>query len=70
MSNYKKESIAIRTLLALLAEEAYEEHGHDDEQVYEFMETGCDVIYSHLRDLIPQAMADYRDANDPWERGL
>ena len=70
MSNYKKESIAIRTLLALLAEEAYEELGNDDEQVHEYMEIGCDVIYSQLRDLIPQAMADYRFDNDPSERGL
>jgi len=70
MSNYKKESIAIRTLLALLAEEAYEELGNDDEQVHEYMEMGCDVIYSQLRDLIPQAMADYRFDNDPSERGL
>jgi len=70
MSNYKKESIAIRTLLALLAEEAYEKHGDDDEQVHEHMEMGCDVIYSQLRDLIPQAMADYMFDNDPSERGL
>jgi len=70
MSNYKKESIAIRTLLALLAEEAYEDHGNDDEQVHEYMEMGCEVIYSQLRDLIPQAMADYRFDNDPSERGL
>tara|TARA_R110002153_G_scaffold53194_1_gene148627 strand:+ start:478 stop:690 length:213 start_codon:yes stop_codon:yes gene_type:complete len=70
MSNYKKESIAIRTLLALLAEEAYEELGNDDEQVHEYMEIGSDVIYSRLRDLIPQAMADYRFDNDPSERGL
>jgi len=70
MSNYKKESIAIRTLLALLAEEAYEELGNDDEQVHEYMEMGCDVIYSQLRDLIPRAMADYRFDNDPSERGL
>ena len=70
MSNYKKESIAVRTLLALLAEEAYEEHGNDDEQVHEYMEMGCEVIYSQLRDLIPQAMADYRFDNDPSERGL
>ena len=70
MSNYKKESIAIRTLLALLAEEAYEDHGNDEEQVHDYMETGCDVIYSQLRDLIPQAMADYRFDNDPSERGL
>jgi len=70
MSNYKKESIAIRTLLALLAEEAYEDLGNDDEQVHEYMEMGCDVIYSQLRDLIPQAMADYRFDNDPSERGL
>ena len=70
MSNYKKESIAIRTLLALLAEEAYEEHGNDDEQVHEYMEIGCDVIYSQLRDLIPEAMSDYRFDNDPSERGL
>jgi len=41
MSNYKKESIAVRTLLALLAEEAYEDHGNDDEQVHEYMEMGC-----------------------------
>ena len=70
MSNYKKESIAIRTLLALLAEEAYEEHGNDHEQVHDYIEICCDDIYSRLRDLIPQAMADYRDANDPSERGL
>jgi len=70
MSNYKKESIAVRTLLALLAEEAYEDHGNDDEQVHEYMEMGCEVIYSQLRDLIPQAMADYRFDNDPSERGL
>ena len=70
MSNYKKESLAVRTLLALLAEEAYEELGNDDEQVHEYMEMGCDVIYSQLRDLIHQAMADYRFDNDPSERGL
>ena len=70
MSNYKKESIAIRTLLALLAEEAYEEHGNDHEKVHDYIEICCDDIYSRLRDLIPQAMADYRDANDPSERGL
>ena len=70
MSNYKKESIAVRTLLALFAEEAYEEHGNYDEQVHDYIEICCDDIYSRLRDLIPQAMADYRDANDPSERGL
>ena len=70
MSNYKKESIAVRTLMALLAEEAYEELGNDDERVNEYMEMGCDVIYSRLRALIPQAMADYRFDNDPSERGL
>ena len=70
MSNYKKESIAIRTLLALFAEEAYEEHGNDDEQVHDYMEVCCEVIYSRLRDLIPEAMSDYRDANEPSERGL
>jgi len=70
MSNYKKESIAIRTLLALLAEEAYEEHGDDDEQVHDYIEICCDDIHSRLKDLIPQAMADYRFDNDPSERGL
>ena len=70
MSNYKKESLAVRTLLALLAEEAYEQCGNDEEQVHEYMEIGCDLIYSQLRDLIPQAMADYRFDNDPSERGL
>ena len=70
MSNYKKESIAIRTLLALLAEEAYEEHGNDEDQVHDYIEIRCDLIYSQLRDLIPQAMADYRYDNDPSERGL
>ena len=70
MSDYKKESIAIRTLLALLAEEAYELYGNDDEHVHEYMEMGCDDIYSRIRDLIPQAMADYRSDNDPSERGL
>ena len=70
MSNYKKESIAVRTLLALFAEEAYEEHGNDEEQVHDYIEICCDAIYSRLRDLIPQAMADYRDANEPSERGL
>ena len=62
MSNYKKESLAVRTLLALLAEEAYEELGNDDEQVHEYMEMGCDVIYSQLRDLIHQA----RTRDRPW----
>ena len=70
MSNYKKESIAIRTLLVLLAEEAYEVLGNDDEQVHDYMEMGCDDICSRIRDLIPQAMADYRFDNDPSERGL
>ena len=53
MSNYKKESIAIRTLLALFAEEAYEEHGNDEEQVHDYIEICCDDIYSRLRGLIP-----------------
>ena len=70
MSNYKKESIAIRTLLALLAEEAYEEHGNDEDQVHDCIEIRCDDIYFRLRDLIPEAMSDYRDSNDPSERGL
>ena len=70
MSNYKKESIAIRTLLALFAEEAYEEHGNDEEQVHDYIEICCDDIYSRLRGLIPRAMSDYRDANEPSERGL
>ena len=70
MSNYKKESIAIRTLLALLAEEAYEQYGNDEDQVHDYIEICCDDIYSRLRDLIPQAMSDYRFDNDPSERGL
>ena len=70
MSNHKKELIAVRTLLALFAEEAYEEHGNDDEQVHDYMEVCCEVIYSRLRDLIPYALSDYRFDNDPSERGL
>ncbi len=58
MCNYKKESIAIRTLLALLAAEAYEELGNEDEQVHDYIEICCDDIYSRLKDLIPQAMAE------------
>ena len=58
MCNYKKESIAIRTLLALLAAEAYELYGNDDEHVHEYIEICCDDIYSRLKDLIPQAMAE------------
>lgn len=70
MSNYKKELIAVRTLLELFAEEAYEEYGNDEEQVHDHIEMCCDVIYSQLRDLIPQAMSDYRFDNPQSERGL
>ena len=71
MSEFNKQDIAaINILLASAAEEAYEQYGNDDGQVNDYMEGTCDVIYSRLRDLIPHAMADYRDANDPSERGL
>tara|TARA_B110000908_G_scaffold83180_1_gene99602 strand:+ start:241 stop:456 length:216 start_codon:yes stop_codon:yes gene_type:complete len=71
MSGFNKQDItAINILLASAAAEAYEQCGNDEEQVHEYMEIGCDLIYSQLRDLIPQAMADYRFDNDPSERGL
>jgi len=70
MSISKQELVAVRILLKSFAEEAYEEYGNDDEQVNDYMELCCDDIYSRLRDLIPQAMADYRFDNDPSERGL
>ena len=70
MSNYKKESTAVRTLLSLFAEEAYEQYGNDEDEVHAYIEICCDDIYSLLRVLIPQAMADYRFDNDPSERGL
>jgi hypothetical protein len=71
MSGFNKQYItAINILLASAAAEAYEQCGNDDGQVNDYMELACDAIYSRLRDLIPHAMADYRDANDPSERGL
>ena len=47
MSNYKKEPIAIRTLLALLAEEAYELYGNDDEHVHEYMDV-YNYVYMYI----------------------
>lgn len=71
MSGFNKQDrAAIDSLLASAAEEAYEQCGNDDEQVQAYMEETCEDIYWRLRTLLPQAMADYRDANDPSERGL
>ena len=71
MSGFNKQDIAaINMLLTSAAEEAYEQYGNDEDQVHDYIEICCDAIYSRLRDLIPHAMADYRDANDPSERGL
>ena len=71
MSGFNKQDItAINILLASAAEEAYEKYGDDDGQVNDYMEATCDDIYYRLRVFIPHAMADYRDANDPSERGL
>ncbi len=71
MSGFNKQDItAINILLASAAEEAYEQYGNDDGQVNDYMELACDAIYSRLRDLIPHAMAGYRDANEDEQARL